>query len=115
MDLNWCSLSNFFNRGKRRSFDAQRELIKAYRTVFRSQEGQVVLSDLANKSGFYKATLAHGSTDREIWQTEGKRLLFAEIFALLNLSDTDLRALEYAARREAAVDADPSEGNFNDD
>jgi hypothetical protein len=112
MDFVWPSFGNFFKRGKRRGYEAQVLEVRTYKNVFNgSQEGRMVLADIANKSGFYRVTLAKDATDREIWQAEGKRLLFGEIKALLDLSDSDLKMLEYAARREAAIDEDPMEGN----
>jgi hypothetical protein len=113
--LTWASIGNFFKRGQRRGYEAEAALVRHYRNVFASQDGQIVLADLANKSGFYKVSLAKDLTDKEIWQTEGKRLLFAEIKALLDLTNADLKALEYAARREAAIDEDPIEGKSHYD
>lgn len=110
----WRSISSIFPRGKRRGMQAQLRLTDAYQAVFfgrPSREDQaIVLADMINKSGFQKATQARGSSDQEVWQQEGKRLLYAEtVFANLTLPDAERRALEQAARVEAAVDQDEVE------
>ena len=111
----WRSIVDIFPRGKRRGMQAELRKQQAYQNVFHgnpSREDQsIVLADLANVSGFYRVTAAKGSTSRELWQAEGARLLFgATIYANLTLSEADRLALEQAARREAATDADEAKG-----
>jgi hypothetical protein len=93
---------------------AELRLRQAYQAVFfgnPSREDQsIVVADLLSKSGFQRATLAKGATDQELWQAEGKRLLYAEtVFAYVNLPEAEQLALEQAARMESAVDQDPQE------
>jgi hypothetical protein len=110
----WRSLYTLFPRGKRRGMQAELRLRQAYQAVFfgnPSREDQcIVVADLLSKSGFQRATLAKGATDQELWQAEGKRLLYAEtVFAYVNLPEAEQLALEQAARMESAVDQDPQE------
>lgn len=110
--FSWRSLGNLFPRKKRRGPEAQLRLARAYQSVFRGEDGQLVLADIANQSGFFRVTPAQGTTSEELWQREGMRLLYGHLHSQITLSENDLRALEYAARREAAIDQDPSEGQF---
>jgi hypothetical protein len=108
--FSWRSLGNLFKRGKRRGPEAQARLARAYQAVFRGENGQIVLADLAKEAGFFRVTPAKGTSSRELWQQEGKRWLYGHIDAYLNLSEADFEALRYAARREAAIEEDPVEG-----
>lgn len=110
----WQSLSSLFKRGRRRGMQAELRLKLAYQAVFRGNPGRedqaIVLADLANKAGFYRATAAKGTTDQELWQIEGARLHYGQtVFANLELPQAEMQALEQAARMEAAVDSDPHE------
>jgi hypothetical protein len=110
----WRSICSIFPRGKRRGMQAQLRLTQAYQAVFfgnpAREDQAIVLAHMLNTSGFQKVTVARGSSDQEIWQAEGKRSLYAEtIFANLSLPDAEMRALENAARMEAAVDQDEAE------
>jgi hypothetical protein len=107
----WRTITSLFpNRAQTPadSLGAQRRLAGAYHAVFAGdptrEDQELVLADLAKESGFYRVTPARGTTTEELWQVEGKRLLFGHIFSFLNMREADLRELEYAARREAAMD-----------
>lgn len=105
----WRSLGNYFPRGSRRKLAAENRLAEAYREVFKGENGELVLADLANESGNWRYSLAANTTSEELWQNEGKRKMFLHIFSRLAMTEADIRALETAARREAAIDADPLE------
>lgn len=114
----WRSIATLFGRKQRRGYQAQLRLTQAYNAVFGGgsagpEDKELVLADLANTSGFYRVTPAKHYSSRELWQMEGARLVYARIFEHLRLSEADLRALEIAARREAAVDHDPLERGNN--
>lgn len=106
----WRALSSYFPEWhkKPQPMNALAQLGDAYRAVFdgRSTEAQreIVLADLAAQSGFYRVTVPSPAlADRDLWFAEGRRSMFAEIFAHLSLADDDVKALENAARREAAT------------
>lgn len=106
----WRSLSTYFPDwlSKPQPLNAELQLGTAYRAVFdgRSTDAQreIVIADLAARSGFYQVTAPSPALkDRDLWFAEGRRSMFAEIFAHLSLHDDDVKALENAARREAAT------------
>lgn len=110
----WQSLYALYPRGRRRGMQAEVRLKGAYQNVFfgspTREDQAIVLADLLNKSGFQRVTDARGTTDQELWQAEGARRLYAEtVFANVNLPEAEMRALENAARMEAAIDTDPKE------
>lgn len=113
----WASLATLFPRGRRRKLEAAARLTKAYQEVFHGrpsrEDQQLVLADLAAESGFYRVSPAATYSSEQLWQQEGSRLLYGRIFEHLALEEADLRALEVAARREAAISQDPYEGMNN--
>jgi hypothetical protein len=110
----WRSLCALFPRGRRRGYQAQERLTQAYQEVFTGkpnrEDQELVLADLAKESGFFQYAHASAMTSEQLWQREGARVLFGRIYEHITLEEADRRALETAARREAAVDVDPHEG-----
>lgn len=68
----------------------------------------MVLADLANHSGFYQVH-PPGSGLNELMEANGRRAVFGRLFRFLRLSQTELHALEEAARRESLADAQEGE------
>lgn len=91
------------SRGKR----AEERLLTAYETVFdpHSVEAQLVLADLANHCGFFRASGPGLSAD-ERSHAEGMRAAFARLYGFLRLTDEQRQALQQAAREEARADGE---------
>lgn len=118
MSSYWASLVTKFGFGPRaRSVEAEYERSRAYKAVFSprydghatDEQKQIVLADLMAKSGF-SAVTPPSASDAELRQQEGKRELFADVFAYVNLSPEDMHALANAARKELALDNTQQEG-----
>lgn len=110
----WTSLVAKFGFGRRaRGAEAEYALALAYREVFSgkpsSDDQQIVLADLMAKSGFNAVTPSSASNE-ELRMQEGKRELFANVFAYLNLSPEDMQALGNAARRELVMNNTQEQG-----
>lgn len=105
--MTWRSLSTIFPWNKSRTAQAQLRLVSAYRAVFygspTKEDQELVLVDLAHKSGFYRVSPPSMSMS-ELRQIEGMRALYAHIYSKLNLNEADVQALQNAAQREAVVD-----------
>ena len=71
-------------------------LARAYRSVFATGEGQMVLADLARHSGFYRIT-ERGASE-VIQYNEGMRATFWRIFSMLRLTHADMTRLAREAR-----------------
>lgn len=103
----WTSLTAKFGRRRARTPAAEVYLISAYRSVFAgrgtSEDAQIVLADLANYTGFFRVSPAD-VPEAELRTREGMRMAFSRINQFLTLNETDLHALQHAARTEAAVD-----------
>lgn len=85
---------------------AEQQLVAAYAEVFgkKSEAVEIVLSDLATYTGFYKVEPPNGDlTAYQAGYTNGLRAAFGRLFQFLTLSEDQLRALEEAARQEAAA------------
>jgi len=54
------------------------ELKKIYAGIFTSNDGKIVLQDLANMSGMYRTNFTHNSSDHTAF-FEGQRALFLYI------------------------------------
>lgn len=98
----WHRISQKFQR---RDLEAQIALTRAYRQVFygnpdRAQQ-QMVLADLAARSGYYKVLSPRSASDKDLWFSEGNRHLFGVIFGHLSMTPEDVAGLENAARHEA--------------
>lgn len=102
----WHRLTLKFPGIQRKSVGAELELTTAYREVFAGrptqQHQQMVLADLMARSG-YNMVMPATVSDAHLRQNEGKRELFGHIYSHLALADSDVRALEVAARNEAAT------------
>lgn len=89
---------------------ARNALAKAYLRVFSSQEGQMVLSDLAHMTGYYRRP-SYGEWMAKTKTPQGFELhsalsnaraeVLQHIMSFLTLSEDELVALEKAARAEA--------------
>lgn len=101
--MKWRSLAS--QTRKSRSVVGQDRLIKAYRDVFMrpDESTEIVLSDLANFTGFYKVPPI-GSPPETLLVDQGMRSAFGRIFSFLSLPEEKLKAIEEAARREAVAD-----------
>lgn len=101
----WRSLTNLFP-DRKAAYQREYRLTEAYTNVFRgspSREDQdLVLTDLAFHAGWSMVTPPERPAS-VLRHNEGKRSLFAHIWARLSLSDEDKMAIENAARREAAL------------
>lgn len=72
----------------RQKADATRKVARAYRDVFDSETGQIVLKDMMRASLFF--TDSGVMTDEELRQVEGARNLVRRTIRLCKLSDADL-------------------------
>lgn len=88
-----------FARGERRGATARVRLASAYRNVFRGEDGQIVLADLAEACGFGTA-LPRGTSADLLRDIEGEKRLFARIIKHVGMTDGELAQLETAARLE---------------
>lgn len=108
----WVSLGSNYPPGRRRSAAAVEELAKAYNDVFRGNpdkaQQEMVITDLANQSGFYKVSVP--GEDTSLHFETGKRFLFGRIFQFLNMSQMEWDELHVAVRQEAMIDS--VEGNI---
>jgi hypothetical protein len=87
-------------RGRRRGPSAARDLATAYRDLFLgTEQGRIVLADLAEQSGFYTVSTPT-ETDAQVRFAEGKRFVFGRILRFLRLSEAEIARLEMAAREE---------------
>jgi hypothetical protein len=86
---------------------AQLRLTQAYQAVFQGspmrEDQELVLADLANACS-WRRVCGPTVSNEELRFTEGARAAFSRVFAFLSLSPSDVKALEEAARREAATD-----------
>lgn len=98
------SLSTIFPAGWRRRQQARVRLVAAYRNLFAGagsrEDADLVLSDLAAKSGFYTVTGPKDSADA-VRFAEGQRAVFKRIAGMLAMPETGLRELQEAAYQEA--------------
>jgi len=77
-------------------------LAQAYRTVFATADGKLVLADLARVSGFCRIT-ERGASE-VIQYNEGMRATFWRIFSMLRLTHGDMARLAREAREVDARD-----------
>lgn len=106
------SLSLLFPRGLRRGRKARLRLIEAYRNLFAGsgshEDAELVLTDLAEKSGFYQVTTAETTADA-LRFAEGQRALFKRIAAMLAMPPEALAELQQAAYRETITNTHEGE------
>lgn len=79
---------------------AMEELQHAYRRFFDDRMGQLVLVDLLMYSGFYQVSDASVAGALGLAESNGKRIVFARIFHMLNMTPSELEELAQASRRE---------------
>lgn len=86
--------------------EAEARIAVAYQRVFTGtatgEDQGIVLVDLANFTGFYRVTPPEGGDRDTIVFNEGMRAAYGRIFQYLRMSDTEVMALETAARQTAA-------------
>ncbi|MFN3247695.1 hypothetical protein [Roseibium album] len=80
-------------------------LERAYRSVFLSEEGQVVLADLAAESGMYQAPPVDVD-ERKSGYVDGRKALYARILSMINVTPEEHAALQGAARLETISELD---------
>ncbi len=83
--------------------DRAHTLERAYRSVFSSLEGQVVLADLAAESGMYQAP----PVDLDMRQSgylDGRKAMFARILSMIRIPPEEHAALQQATRLETLPD-----------
>lgn len=101
------SIVTIYGKPRARSTEAQLHLTQAYRRVFTGSptkdDQDIVLTDLATKSGFYRVSSSEMSNGA-LRQQEGMRELFSHISRHLSLAPEDITSLENAARLEAVAD-----------
>lgn len=92
--------------------EANAKLTSAYRSVFKdgNEHSEIVLTDFAVHCQWFQVMPAN-ATDGEIRHHNAMRAAFARIFNFLSLDANAIKALEEAARNEAAQ----LEGNFLND
>lgn len=73
----------------------------AYKAVFDSREGQIVLADLAEHTGFYFSTHPNTSPEARAYQ-DGMRNVYSRILSVIRLTDDEQIALEKAVFDEAS-------------
>ncbi len=104
--MTWHHLSSAFVPGLRRRLQARLNLSNAYRRLFSGHgskaDAEIVLSDLANVTGFYRVTEPGAGT---LDYQEGKRAVYGRVFRFLRMSADERAGLEEAARAEALSDA----------
>lgn len=91
----WRSLKRLFPQRKHRA----EALERAYREVFLSDDGQVVLADLASECGMYIAPPV-GLNARECGYMDGRKALFARILSMIRVTPEEHAALQEASRLE---------------
>lgn len=106
----WQWLSRKFP-GRSRGTEAYAHLAGCYQRVLMpgstatNEDKQIVLADLANKSGFYRVSGPGFSAEDRAF-ADGMRATYGAIHAFLRMTDDERRSLEEAARHEAQVDAE---------
>ena len=83
--------------------DRAHTLERAYRSVFSSPEGQVVLADLAAESGMYQAP----PVDLDMRQSgylDGRKAMLARILSMIRIPPEEHAALQQATRLETLPD-----------
>lgn len=105
----WVYLTKKF--GKRsRGTEAYAHLAGCYQRVLMpgstatNEDKQIVLADLANKTGFFRVSgMGFSAEDRAF--SDGMRAVYGVIHTMIRMTDDERRSLEEAARQEAIADA----------
>lgn len=82
---------------------------RAYRSVFLSPDGEVVLADLAAECGIYQAAPVDLGP-REGGYLDGRKALFTRILAMIRIPPEEHAALQSAARLETLPELETDEG-----
>lgn len=100
----WQTISKLcgFNRADEQE-RRQAELVRVYRDVFMTPEGQCIVADLSRFTNFFSAN-GPELTDRERAYRDGMKNVFARITGLLTLTDEERLQLQSAARDELLRD-----------
>lgn len=70
------------------------ELIRAYQTIFNTEDGELVLWDLAQYGFLVSPTMVTNHTpDRRVWMNEGRREVILEILKFLNKDINDVKKM----------------------
>lgn len=106
-------LRGLFQRNLRRSPAARLLMRGAYRRVLvegnaTQQDRDLVLTDLANSTGYYRVSPADTS-DAELRFAEGKRFAMARILHHLRMPQETLQKLEEAAKEEQLTNTEEGE------
>lgn len=116
------NLWHFLTRGKplqvfdgakwipwRSTNQAEHDLASCYRALFAGhageREAQVVLTDLANVTSFYRVNAIDVPSEMRAY-TDGQRSVYAHIFRYLRMTEEETRHLEEAARQEAIAQSE---------
>lgn len=91
----------FYQRESKKHEAWRAVLLDGYRAT--DEHRQIVLADLLNFCGHMQPRTAGEYSTDQLWQEEGKRQVALYVIGMLDLPEADLRALQQAARREAAV------------
>jgi hypothetical protein len=95
--------------GRSRTATGVAELSSAYTKLFTGhgslKEAQIVLTDVANFTGFYRVN-GPGLSAEDRAFADGQRSAYGRIYRFLRMTDDERRQLEEAARAEALVDAE---------
>lgn len=87
-------------------FQAEVRIALAYQRVFtgspNGEDQGLVLTDLANYTGFYRVTPPETGDRDVIVFNEGMRAAYGRIFQYLRMSDAEIQSLELAARQTSA-------------
>lgn len=101
------SLANLFSPGERRRAKAQLRLAQAYAAVFggngTDEDGELVLADLANVSGFYAVEDANVSATARAF-ADGRRDLMRRILSMSSFGQEQRDALLQAVLAEEEAD-----------
>lgn len=66
------------------------ELVRAYKTVFKSLDGKIVLQDMMKQCNFTDATYSHGVNDLSMQIKEGRRSVVLDILKILETSEEEI-------------------------
>ena len=106
----WHWIGRDRRKGERRTGEVRVDLAASYRRVFvdggaDKKDAQVVLTDLANFSGFYRVTGPGFSSDDRAF-ADGMRAAYGRVHNFIRTTPEEARQLEEAARAQAIADAE---------
>lgn len=78
-----------------------KERVGAYKVIFSTEKGKMVLADLAEEACFHRPLYSrHGINPNEILVNEGKRALFLYILSLLEMDFSEIEKVLLQAKSE---------------